>query len=42
MFAKFLPLGPFKAKAVVRGVGRVLDFPYSHADKIAKLVPQKI
>ena len=28
--------GSLKAKAVVRGVARVLDFPYSEADKIAK------
>ena len=34
--------GSLKAKAVVRGVARVLDFPYSHADKIAKLVPNDL
>ena len=28
--------GSLKAKAAVRGVARVLDFPYSEADKIAK------
>jgi len=31
--------GSLKAKAAVRGVARVLDFPYSEADKIAKLIP---
>ncbi|MBF0350496.1 MAG: DNA polymerase III subunit alpha [SAR324 cluster bacterium] len=31
-----------KAKAVVRNVARVLDFPYSEADKIAKLVPNDL
>ena len=34
--------GSLKAKAVVRGVARVLDFPYSEADKIAKLVPNDL
>ncbi len=34
--------GSLKAKAVVRGVARVLDFPYSQADKIAKLVPNDL
>ncbi len=34
--------GSLKAKAVVRGVARVLDFPYSEADKIAKLVPNEL
>ena len=34
--------GSLKAKAVVRGVARVLDFPFSEADKIAKLVPNEL
>ena len=34
--------GSLKAKAVVRGVARVLDFPYAEADKIAKLVPNEL
>ena len=34
--------GSLKAKAVVRGVARVLDFPYSQADKIAKLIPNDL
>ncbi len=34
--------GSLKAKAVVRGVARVLNFPYSEADKIAKLVPNDL
>ena len=34
--------GSLKAKAVIRGVARVLDFPYSEADKIAKLVPNDL
>ena len=31
--------GSLGAKAALRGVARVLDFPYSQADKIAKLIP---
>ncbi len=34
--------GTLKAKAAVRGVARVLDFTYSEADKIAKLVPNEL
>ncbi|MFZ8993904.1 MAG: DNA polymerase III subunit alpha [bacterium] len=34
--------GSLKAKAVVRGVARVMDFPFSEADKIAKLVPNEL
>ncbi len=34
--ATFQTLG---AKAAIRNVARVLDFPYSEADKIAKLIP---
>ncbi|MBF0277212.1 MAG: DNA polymerase III subunit alpha [SAR324 cluster bacterium] len=30
------------AKGAIRGVARVLDFPYSEADKIAKLIPDKL
>ncbi|MCZ6748185.1 MAG: DNA polymerase III subunit alpha, partial [SAR324 cluster bacterium] len=34
--------GTLGAKAALRGVARVLDFPYSEADKIAKLIPNKL
>ena len=34
--------GSLKAKAVVRGVARVLNFPYSEANKIAKLIPNEL
>ncbi|MDH4226023.1 MAG: DNA polymerase III subunit alpha, partial [Deltaproteobacteria bacterium] len=34
--------GSMGAKAALRGVARVLDFPYSEADKIAKLIPDKL
>ena len=37
--ATFQSLG---AKAAIRNVARVLDFPYSEADKIAKLIPNKL
>ena len=37
--ATFQSLG---AKAAIRNVARVLDFPYSEADKIAKLIPGKL
>ncbi|MBI4081443.1 MAG: DNA polymerase III subunit alpha, partial [Candidatus Lambdaproteobacteria bacterium] len=34
--------GTLGAKAALRGVARVLDFPFSAADKIAKLIPNKL
>ena len=34
--------GSLGAKAVLRGVARVLDIPYSQADKIAKLIPNML
>lgn len=34
--------GSLGAKAAVRNVARVLDFPYSQADKIAKLIPNQL
>lgn len=37
--ATFQSLG---AKAVIRSVARVLDIPYSEADKLAKLIPNKL
>ncbi len=37
--ATFQSLG---ARAAIRNVARVLDFPYSEADKIAKLIPNKL
>ncbi len=35
-------IGSLKAKGVIRSVARVLDIPYSDADKIAKLVPDDL
>jgi DNA polymerase-3 subunit alpha len=37
--AQIITFGTMKAKAVVRDVGRVLDLPYSDADRVAKLIP---
>ncbi|MCH9045849.1 MAG: DNA polymerase III subunit alpha [SAR324 cluster bacterium] len=34
--------GSLGAKAALRNVARVLDFPYSQADRIAKLIPDKL
>jgi DNA polymerase III subunit alpha len=35
-----ITFGALKARAVIRDVARVLDFPYDEADAIAKLVPE--
>ncbi len=35
-----ITFGTLKAKAVIRDVARVLDFPFEEADAIAKLVPE--
>ncbi len=35
-------IGSLKAKGVIKGVARVLDFPYAEAEKIAKLVPDDL
>ena len=37
--SQIVTFGTMKAKGVVRDVGRVLDKPYSFADKIAKRIP---
>ncbi|WP_158521310.1 DNA polymerase III subunit alpha [Candidatus Legionella polyplacis] len=37
--SKIITFGTLSAKAVVRDVGRVLGYPYSFVDKIAKLIP---
>lgn len=36
---QIITFGTLKAKAVVRDVARVLDFPYSESDLISKLIP---
>jgi DNA polymerase-3 subunit alpha len=37
--SQIITFGTMSAKAVVRDVGRVLNFPYGFVDKIAKLIP---
>ncbi|MCD5396128.1 MAG: DNA polymerase III subunit alpha [Candidatus Pacebacteria bacterium] len=37
--AQIITFGTMAARAVVRDVGRVLQYPYSFCDKIAKLIP---
>ena len=39
---QIITYGTMMAKGVIRDVGRVLDIPYAEADKIAKLVPNKL
>ncbi len=40
--AQIITFGRMQAKAVVRDVARVLGFPYSEADQIAKLIPDAL
>ncbi|MDH5679232.1 MAG: DNA polymerase III subunit alpha, partial [Nitrospinota bacterium] len=40
--AQIITFGAMKAKAVVRDVARVMELPYSQADKIAKLIPNDL
>ncbi|MDH5559820.1 MAG: DNA polymerase III subunit alpha [Deltaproteobacteria bacterium] len=35
-------IGSLQAKGAIRGVARVLDFPYADADRIAKLIPDEL
>jgi len=37
--AQIITFGTMAARAAVRDVGRVLDFPYAFCDKLAKLIP---
>jgi DNA polymerase-3 subunit alpha len=36
---QIITFGTLKAKAAIRDVARVLDYPYAEADRIAKLIP---
>ena len=38
--AQIITFGSFLARGVLRSVGRVLEMPLGHVDKLAKLVPQ--
>ncbi len=40
--SQIITFGKMKAKAAVRDVARVLNFPYAEADKIAKLIPNAL
>jgi DNA polymerase-3 subunit alpha len=37
--SQIITFGTMKAKAAVRDVARVMDFPYAEADRLAKLIP---
>jgi DNA polymerase-3 subunit alpha len=37
--SQIITFGTMAARAAVRDVGRVLNFPYSYCDKVAKLIP---
>ena len=37
--AQIITFGTMKARAVVRDIGRVMEFPISEVDKVAKLIP---
>ncbi|WP_081942158.1 DNA polymerase III subunit alpha [Spirochaeta lutea] len=39
---QIITFGTLKAKAVIRDVARVLDLPFSEADRIAKLIPDDL
>ncbi len=39
---QIITFGTMAARAVVRDVGRVLDFPYAEVDRIAKMVPAEL
>jgi len=38
--AQIITFGTLQARGVLRDVGRVLEMPYGHVDKLCKLVPQ--
>lgn len=42
MVSQIITFGALKAKAVLRDVARVMNIPYKEADRIAKLVPDKL
>ena len=39
---QIITFGTLGAKAAIRDVGRVMDFPYAEVDRIAKLVPSQL
>ena len=40
--AQVITFGTMQARAAVRDVGRVLKFPYSEVDRIAKMIPREL
>ena len=40
--SQIITFGTMAAKMVIRDVARVLDFPYSEADKLAKMIPNEL
>ncbi len=40
--SQIITFGTMSARMVIRDVGRVLDYPYSETDKLAKMVPNEI
>ena len=40
--SQIITFGTMAAKMVIRDVARVLDFPYSEADRLAKMIPNEI
>ena len=40
--SQIITFGTMAAKMVIRDVARVLDFPYSEADKLAKMIPNEV
>ena len=40
--AQIITFGTLKARAAVRDVGRVLEYPLSDTDKLAKLIPEEL
>ncbi len=40
--SQIITFGTMSARMVIRDVGRVLDYPYAGADKLAKMIPNEI
>jgi len=40
--AQIITFGTIKSRAAIRDVGRVLSYPYSFCDKLAKMIPLKV
>ena len=40
--SQVITFGTLGARAAIRDVGRVMDFPYAEADRLAKMIPQQL